>query len=129
MIGLIIGIAGAIIAGSILKKRKRRLRTVSRRTVSALNQTQKAPQRDPEKERLKVCSDYNRRIKADLEKKQAADDIIHLKQRKADLLKAYSKIPDNNDERTIKHRIVYDNAIRNTEKQIERAYMILHRTY
>lgn len=129
MIGLIIGIAGAIIAGSILKKRKRRLRTVSRRTVSARNQTQKAPQRDPEKERLKVCRDYNRRIKAELEHRQAVDDITHLEQRKADLLKAYEQIPEANTERNIKRRIAYDNAIRNTDKQIEKAYMILHRTY
>lgn len=129
-------IAGSIIVGSILKHRRRRragprkaIRTAVKTVSYARNQTQKAPQRDPEKERLKVCRDYNRRIKAELEKRQAADDITHLEQRKADLLKAYAQLPDNNDERTIKRRIVYDNAIRNTEKQIERAYMILHRTY
>lgn len=136
MIGLILWITGAIIAGSILKHRGRRravprksIRTAAKAVSYARNQTQKAPQSDPEKERLKVCRDYNRRIKADLEKKQAADDIIHLKQRKADLLKAYAQLPDNYDERTIKRRIAYDNAIRSTDKQIEKAYMILHRTY
>lgn len=129
-------IAGSIILVSILKHRNRRRagpgkvnRTATMRTVSARNQTQKASQMDQEKERRAICRDYNRRIKYELDKKQARDDIDHLEQRKRDLLAAYSKIPDNDDERTIKHRIVYDNAIRNTEKQIERAYMILHRTY
>lgn len=126
MIGLFIGITGAIIAGSILKKRKRRKRTVTVRTVSARNiNTPNAAQL--EKDRRKAVSEYNRRIKADLEKRQAADDIIHLKQRKADLLKAYEQLPDANSEQIIKRRIAYDNAIRSTEKQIEKAYMILHR--
>jgi hypothetical protein len=84
---------------------------------------------DQEKERRAICRDYNRRIKADLEKRQAADDITHLEQRKADLLKAYEQIPDADTERNIRRRIAYDNAIRNTDKQIEKAYMILHRTY
>lgn len=129
-------IAGSVILVSILKHRRRRragprksIRTVTSACISARNQTQKAPQRDPEKERLKVCRDYNRRIKAELEKRQAADDITHLEQRKADLLKAYEQIPDADTERNIKRRIAYDNAIRNTDKQIEKAYMILHRTY
>lgn len=137
MIGLIIWIAGAIVAGSILKKRKRRKRTGAARngaartvyTISARSQTQKAPQTDPERERLKICRDYNRRIKAELERNQARDDITHLEQRKADLLKAYEQIPEADTERNIRRRIAYDNAIRNTDKQIEKAYMILHRTY
>lgn len=128
MIGLIIAITGAIIAGSILKKRRRSKRTVTTRTVYARNASVKSPEQ-LEKDRRKIAADYNRRIKADLEKRQAADDIIHLKQRKADLLKAYEQIPDANSEQIIKRRIAYDNAIRSTEKQIERAYMILHRTY
>lgn len=128
MIGLILGIAGAIVAGSILKKRKRRKRTVTVRTVSArsINPPNAA---QLEKDRRKAVSEYNRRIKADLEKRQAADDIIHLEQRKRDLLKAYEQIPDADSEQIIKKRIAYDNAIRATEKQIEKAYMILHRTY
>lgn len=125
---LLVMTIGGIIVLSILC-RKRRRRTVSRRTVPARNQTQKAPQMDPEKERKAICRDYNRRIKAELEKRQAADDITHLEQRKADLLKAYEQIPDADTERNIKRRIAYDNAIRNTDKQIEKAYMILHRTY
>lgn len=128
MFGLILGITGAIIAGSILKKRKRRKRTVTVRTVYARNASVKSPEQ-LEKDRRKIAADYNRRIKADLEKRQAADDIVHLEQRKADLLKAYEQIPDANSEQIIKRRIAYDNAIRSTEKQIERAYMILHRTY
>lgn len=129
-------IAGCVILVSILKHRRRRragprkaIRTAVKPVSYARNQTPKTPQRDPERDRLKVCRDYNRRIKAELERKQAQEDIYHLQQRKRDLLAAYSKIPDNGDERTIKRRITYDNAIRNTEKQIERAYMILHRTY
>ena len=129
-------IAGSVILVSILKHRRRRrawprksIRTAEKAVSYARNQTQKASQRDPGKERLKICRDYNRWLKSELERKQAQEDIYHLQQRKRDLIAAYSKIPDNGDERTIKHRIVYDNAIRNTEKQIERAYMILHRTY
>ena len=128
MVSILIAITGAIIAGSILKKRKRRKRTVTVRTVSARNASVKSLEQ-LEKDRRKAVSEYNRRIKADLEKRQAADDIIHLEQRKADLLKAYEQLPDTNSEKIIKRRIAYDNAIRSTEKQIEKAYMILHRTY
>lgn len=128
MIGLILGITGAIVAGSILKKRKRRKRTVTTRTVYARNASVKSPEQ-LEKERRKAVSEYNRRIKADLEKRQASDDIIHLEQRKHDLLKAYEQLPETDTEKTIRKRIAYDNAIRSTEKQIEKAYMILHRTY
>lgn len=129
-------IAGSIILVSILKHRRRRragprnaIRTAVKTVSYARNQTYKAPQMDLERERLKICRDYNRRIKAELERNQARDDITHLEQRKKDLLVAYSKLPDNDDERTIKRRITYDNAIRTTDKQIEKAYMILHRTY
>lgn len=126
---------GVIIALSILcRKRRRRparsrtARTVTNRTVSARNiNTTNAAQ--SEKDRRKVVADYNRRIKCELERNQARDDIIHLEQRKADLLKAYEQLPDANSEKIIKRRIAYDNAIRATEKQIEKAYMILHRTY
>lgn len=123
---------GGIIALSILcRKRRRRTvpkRTVSTRTISArnINPTNAA---QSEKERRKVVADYNRRIKYELERNQARDDIIHMEQRKADLLKAYEQLPDAESERIIKKRIAYDNAIRQTEKQIEKAYMILHRTY
>lgn len=127
MVSILIAITGAIIAGSILKKRKRRRRTVTTRTVYARNASVKSPEQ-LEKDRRKIVSDYNRRIKADLEKRQAADDIIHLEQRKADLLKAYEQLPDANSEQIIKRRIAYDNAIRSTEKQIEKAYMVLHRS-
>lgn len=126
MIGLILGITGAIIAGSIAKKRRRR--TVTMRTVYARSIPKPKTPEQLEKDRRKAVSEYNRRIKADLEKRQAADDIIHLQQRKSDLLKAYEQLPDANSEKIIKRRIAYDNAIRATEKQIEKAYMILHRT-
>lgn len=124
---LVITIGGLIVLSILCRKRRRR--TVSKRTVSARNQTYKAPQMDQEKERRAICRDYNRRIKADLEKRQASDDIIHLEQRKADLLKAYEQISEADTERNIRRRIAYDNAIRNTDKQIEKAYMILHRAY
>lgn len=137
---LIMTVGGIIVLSILCRKRRRRAgprkaictattRTVTSACLPARNQTPKTPQMDPERERQRICRDYNRRIKADLEKKQAQDDIYHLQQRKRDLLAAYNKIPDNDDERTIKRRITYDNAIRNTEKQIEKAYMILHRTY
>lgn len=125
-------IAGVVLLIVLSRKRKNRPRGPSRavttRTVSARNTNVKSPEQ-LEKDRRKIAADYNRRIKADLEKRQAADDIIHLQQRKADLLKAYEQLPDANSEQIIKRRIAYDNAIRSTEKQIEKAYMILHRTY
>ena len=132
---LVMTIGGVIVLSILCRKRRSRagprkaIRTAVKTTSYARNQTCKAPQVDMEKQRLRICRDYNRRIKAELERNQARDDITHLEQRKADLLKAYEQIPDNDNERTIKRRIAYDNAIRNTDKQIEKAYMILHRTY
>ena len=126
---LLVMTIGGLIVLSILH-RKRRRRTVSRRSITAWSSKPGiAPRLDTERERQKICRDYNRRIKAELEKRQAADDITHLEQRKADLLKAYEQIPEAGTERNIRRRIAYDNAIRNTDKQIEKAYMILHRTY
>lgn len=125
MLSLLIGITGAIIAGSIAKKRRRR--TVTTRTVSARNINTPSPEQ-LEKDRRKAVSEYNRRIKADLERKQAQEDIIHLEQRKRDLITAYNQISDAETEKAIRKRIAYDNAIRATEKQIEKAYMILHRS-
>ena len=127
MLSILIAITGAIIAGSILKKRKRRKRTVTTRTVYARNTSVKSPEQ-LEKDRRKAVSEYNRRIKADLEKRQASDDIIHLEQRKRDLLKAYEQLPETDTEKNIRKRVAYDNAIRQTEKQIEKAYMVLHRS-
>ena len=127
MVSFLIAITGAIIAGSILKKRKRRRRTVTTRTVHARNANVKSPEQ-LEKDRRKAVSEYNRRIKADLEKRQASDDIIHLEQRKRDLLKAYEQLPETDTEKNIRKRVAYDNAIRQTEKQIEKAYMVLHRS-
>ena len=125
---LLVMTIGGIIVLSILF-RKRRRRTVSRRTVSARNLPKPKTPEQLEKDRSRTVAAYNRRIKAELEKRQAADDITHLEQRKADLLKAYEQIPETDTERNIRRRIAYDNAIRNTDKQIEKAYMILHRTY
>jgi hypothetical protein len=83
----------------------------------------------PDPAKLQRIADRERlqRLKAE----QAAADLIHLEQVKADLLKAYdaSGAADGDSEKAIKKRIAYDNAIRKTEKQIEKAYMTLHRTY
>ena len=91
---------GGIIALSILC-RKRRKRTVTTRTVYARNTSVKSPEQ-LEKDRRKAVSEYNRRIKADLEKRQASDDIIHLEQRKRDLLKAYEQLPETDTEKNIR---------------------------
>ena len=54
---------------------------------------------------------------------QAAADMVHYRQVMADLLKAYdaSGAADGDSEKAIRKRIQYDNAIRRTEKQIEKA--------
>ena len=76
-------------------------------------------QRIAERERLQ-------RFKSD----QAAADLIHFEQVKADLLKAYdaSGAADGDSEKSIRKRIQYDNAIRRTEKQIEKAAYNARRT-
>ena len=61
---------------------------------------------------------------------QAAADLIHYNQVKADLLQAYdaSGAAYGNSEKAIRKRIQYDNAIRRTEKQIEKAAYNARRT-
>ena len=77
--------------------------------------------RPPDPARLQRIAERERlqRFKSD----QAAADLIHLEQVKADLLKAYdaSGAADGDGEKAIRKRIAYDNAIRRTVKQIEKA--------
>lgn len=77
--------------------------------------------RPPDPARLQRIADRERlqRLKAE----QAAADLIHLEQVKADLLKAYgaSGAADGDSEKAIRKRIAYDNAMRTVEKKIEKA--------
>ena len=126
-------IAGVVLLIILSRKRKKRPRGPSRTqytkttrtvcTISARSQSAKTPEqqrRDAERSRKEQFKRY-----------QAQADIIHYTQVKTDLLKAFdaSGALSGDSEKAIRKRIQYDNAIRKTEKQIERAYMILHRTY
>lgn len=75
----------------------------------------------PDPEKLQRIADRQRlqRLKAD----QAAADLVHFEQVKADLLKAYdaSGAADGESEKAIRKRIAYDNAMRTVEKKIEKA--------
>lgn len=75
-------------------------------------------QRIAEQQRRQAERARLERLKAE----QAAADLVHLEQVKADLLKAYNAaLCDGDSEKAIRKRIAYDNAIRRTEKQIEKA--------
>lgn len=110
---------GGIIVLSILC-RKRRRRTVTTRTVTVWN----VKPADPAKlQREKQKADRLNMIRS-----QSAADLVHLQQRRRDLLKAYNMIPAADTEKNIKKRIQYDNAIRNTDKQIAAARYNMNRT-
>lgn len=83
----------------------------------------------PDPEKLQRIADRERlqRLKAE----QAAADLVHLEQVKADLLKAYdaSGAADGDSEKAIKKRIAYDNAMRTVEKKIEKAAFDAGRKY
>lgn len=66
-----------------------------------------------------------------LKAEQAAADLIHLEQVKADLLQAYnaSGAADGESEKAIRKRIAYDNAMRAVEKKIEKAAFDAGRKY
>lgn len=115
MVSILIAITGAIIAGSILKKRKRRRRTVATKTVYTLG-TKSGPARTDPRTAEKQRREQFKRM-------QAEQDIIHYKQVKADLLRAYNAagIEGSDTEKAIRRRISYDNALRRVEKQIETA--------
>ena len=84
-------------------------------------------QRIAEQQRRQAERTRLERLKAE----QAAADLVHLEQVKADLLKAYdaSGAADGDSEKAIRKRIQYDNAIRRTEKQIEKAAFNADRKY
>ena len=101
--------------GSIRYKqaRRRSTRTVTK-TVYMLG-TKTGPARTVQRDAEKLRREQFKRS-------QAAADLIHYKQVKADLLKAYDAAGIEGDtEKAIRRRIAYDNAIRRTEKQIETA--------
>ena len=122
----------AIITGVVLlivlsRKRKNRARgqsqtrTVTTRTTKTVYTLgTKSPNRQQlDRSAQKARSDQFKRY-------QAAADLDHYKQVKADLLKAYERSGAlyGDSEKAIRQRIQYDNAIRRTEKQIEKAAYI-----
>ena len=94
--------------------RRRSTRTVTK-TVYMLG-TKTGPARTVQRDAEKLRREQFKRS-------QAAADLIHYKQVKADLLKAYDAagIDGTDTEKAIRRRISYDNAIRRTEKQIEKS--------
>lgn len=123
----------AIIAGVVLliilsKKRRRQARTGSTRTVTTRTvKTVYTPgtkkPTDAEKLEREKQRDADRIRKEQFNRMQAAADLIHYTQVKKDLLQAYdaSGAIYGDTEKAIRKRIQYDNAIRKTEKQIEKA--------
>ena len=95
--------------------RRRSTRTVTTRTVYTPG-TKTGPARTDPRAAERIRREQFKRS-------QAAADVIHYKQVKADLLKAYDAagIEGSDTEKAIRKRIQYDNAIRRTEKQIENA--------
>ena len=125
-------IAGVVLLIILSRKRKKRPRGPSRTqytkttrtvcTISARSQNAKTPEqqrRDAERSRKEQFKRY-----------QAEQDIIHYRQVKRDLLTAYNVCGalSGDSEKAIRKRIQYDNAIRKTEKQIEKAMFDARRT-
>lgn len=123
----------AIIAGVVLliilsKKRRRPVRTgstrtVTTRTVKTVYTLGTKKPADAEKLKRQQQRDAEKARKEQFNRIQAEKDMIHYNQVKADLLKAYDAagIEYGDTEKAIRKRIQYDNAIRRTEKQIEKA--------
>ena len=116
---LIATIAGIVVLCIISKKRRRPARTVTTRTTKTVYTLGTKKPADAEKAR-----------KEQFKRMQAAADLIHYNQVKADLLQAYdaSGAIYGDTEKAIRKRIQYDNAIRRTEKQIEKAAYNARRT-
>lgn len=96
-------------------------RTAARRTVKTTYSARNQKPPDLEKQRRQAEKLRNERFK----RSQAEQDIIHYMQVKQDLLKAYNAArADGDSEKAIRKRIAYDNALRNVEKQIEKAVYI-----
>ena len=127
---------GGIIVISILCRKKRRRqarsgpgRTVTTRTTKTVYTLGTNKPIDAEKLRQQQQRDAARREKERFTRMQAVADLDHYKQVKTDLLKAYNAaLCDGDSEKAIRKRIQYDNAIRRTEKQIEKAAYNARRT-
>ena len=129
-------IAGVVLFIVLSRKRKNRPRGPSRtqctkttRTVYTISaRSQSGP--DPEKLKQQQQRDAARRQKEQFNRIQAEKDMIHYTQVKKDLLKAYDAagVMGSDTEKNIRKRIAYDNAIRRTEKQIEKAAYNAQRT-
>lgn len=128
---LFMTIGGLITLAVLLrKKRRRRTRAGSGRTVTTRTTKTvytlgtKSPNRQQlDRSAQKARNDQFKRY-------QAAADLDHYKQVKADLLKAYERSGAlyGDSEKAIRQRVQYDNAIRRTEKQIEKAAYIASAT-
>ena len=129
-------IAGVVLLIVLSRKRKNRTRGPSRtqytkttRTVYTIHARNQKPM-DAEKLEREKQRDAARRQKEQFNRVQAEKDMIHYTQVKRDLLTAYnaSGAVYGNTEKAIRKRIQYDNAIRRTEKQIEKAAYNARRT-
>ena len=112
-------IAGIIAACIISRRRKHKpARTVTTRTTKTVY-TLGTKKPDP----VQMQRQAEKARAAQFKRDQAAADLIHYNQVKSDLLQAYnaSGAVYGDTEKTIRKRIQYDNAIRRTEKQIEKA--------
>ena len=107
-----------LLSGAKIKPARRGSRRTARtvtKTVYTLG-TKTGPART-------VQRDADRIRREQFKRSQAAADVIHYTQVKQDLLAAYnaSGAASGDNEKAIRKRIQYDNAIRRTEKQIENA--------
>ena len=99
-------------------KPPQRRRTVTQRTVIKTT----SPARNGPQTARTVQRDAERIRKEQFKRIQAEQDIIHYRQVKADLLKAYDAAGIEGDtEKAIRRRITYDNSLRRVEKQIEKS--------
>lgn len=121
---LVMTIGGIIVLSIICRKRRRPARTGPTRTVTT--RTTKTvytlgTKKPADAEKLKRQAEKAR--KEQFKRYQAEQDIIHYNQVKKDLITAYdaSGAVYGDTEKAIRKRIQYDNAIRRTEKQIEKA--------
>ena len=113
-------------------KPARRRRTVTNRTVTKTVYTlgtktgpARTSQRSADRiqaDRAKAEREAARKRREQFKRSQAAADLIHYMQVKADLLKAYDAAGIEGDtEKAIRRRIAYDNFLRRVEKQIEKS--------
>ena len=109
--------AGVVLLIILSKKRRRPARTGSTRTVTT--RTTKTVYTLG----TKKPADAEKARKEQFKRMQADADLIHYTQVKKDLMQAYdaSGAVYGDTEKAIRKRIQYDNAIRRTEKQIEKA--------